>query len=172
MNFNEKLVALRKNAGMSQETLAQRLGVTRQAISKWELGTAMPETKSIMQIAQVFGVKVDYLLGHTVVEKPGIISTVENSSKFFKTHKSTILFLIYLLLMAFFLWNMRMFTIKCARAVTHSIKPFFWWTVEEYKMYRKVPVGWNDFKHSLIFLVLASIVFMVMKLIRKKDTDK
>ena len=67
MNFNEKLLTLRKNAGMSQETLAQRLGVTRQAISKWELGTAMPETKSIVQIAQVFSVTTDYLLGHTVI---------------------------------------------------------------------------------------------------------
>ena len=43
MQFHEKLTELRRKAGLSQEQLADRLGVTRQSVSKWESGAAMPE---------------------------------------------------------------------------------------------------------------------------------
>lgn len=166
MNFNEKLVALRKDAGMSQETLAQRLGVTRQAISKWELGTAMPETKSIVQIAQVFSVTTDYLLGHTVITKPNIINQI-------KKHTGTISFLLYIVLLILFLFNMMIFTINCARGVTHSIKPLFWWTPAEYAQYsRHIVVGWSDFEYALVWLAAAAVAYVLMTLIRKRDEKK
>ncbi len=172
MNFNEKLLTLRKNAGMSQDALAEKLGVTRQAVSKWELGTAMPETENIAKLAQIFDVTADYLLGHTVVEKPNVISGLKKIKNTLKQHGSTILFIIYIILMALFLFNMRIFTINCARAVTHSIKPFFWWTMAEYKAYRKRPVGMGDLEYALYFLAFAGITFMLMKIIRKKDRDR
>ena len=63
MTFGERIQALRKNAGLSQEELAERLDVSRQAISKWERGAGYPETEKLINMSRLFGVTVDYLLG-------------------------------------------------------------------------------------------------------------
>ena len=62
MEFSEKLTALRKQAGLSQEQLANRLGVTRQSVSKWESGAALPELVKLISLSEMFGVSVDYLV--------------------------------------------------------------------------------------------------------------
>ncbi len=62
MNFAEKLLNLRTRYGYSQEVLAEKLKVSRQAISKWELGTTLPETNKVIEISDFFGVSTDYLL--------------------------------------------------------------------------------------------------------------
>ena len=62
MTFSEKLADLRRKAGMSQEQLADRLGVTRQSVSKWESGTAMPELVKLISLSELFGVSMDYLV--------------------------------------------------------------------------------------------------------------
>ncbi len=62
MKLGQNIQACRKRAGLSQEALAEKLGVSRQAISKWELGEAEPELKNLQLLAKVFGVSVDYLL--------------------------------------------------------------------------------------------------------------
>ena len=62
MTFSEKLMDLRRKSGMSQEQLADRLGVTRQSVSKWESGTAMPELVKLISLSDIFGVSVDYLV--------------------------------------------------------------------------------------------------------------
>ena len=62
MTFAEKLLYLRTENGYSQESLAGMLNVSRQAISKWELGTTLPETEKIIAIGQLFGVSIDSLL--------------------------------------------------------------------------------------------------------------
>ena len=62
MTFSEKLADLRRKAGMSQEQLADRLGVTRQSVSKWESGTAMPELVKLISLSELFDVSVDYLV--------------------------------------------------------------------------------------------------------------
>ncbi len=62
MTFSEKLTDLRRKSGMSQEQLADRLGVTRQSVSKWEGGTAMPELVKLISLSELFGVSVDYLV--------------------------------------------------------------------------------------------------------------
>lgn len=62
MTFSEKLYALRTQYGYSQESLAEKLGVSRQAISKWELGTAMPDTEKIITISDTLDVSIDSLL--------------------------------------------------------------------------------------------------------------
>ncbi len=56
MAISEKLYALRKKSGMSQEQLAEKLNVSRQAISKWESGSAMPETEKLIAISNYFNV--------------------------------------------------------------------------------------------------------------------
>lgn len=72
MKFYEKLIVLRKQKGWSQEELAEKLDVSRQAISKWESGQSLPESERIVQLAQLFGVTTDYLLidGQTEESSP------------------------------------------------------------------------------------------------------
>ena len=62
MEFHEKLQNLRKEKIMTQEELAEKLNVSRQAVSKWESNQTMPETDKIIQIANLFDVSLDYLL--------------------------------------------------------------------------------------------------------------
>ena len=62
MTLGEKLFQLRKSKELSQEQLALKLSVSRQAISKWELNEAIPETINIIQLSKLFEVSIDYLL--------------------------------------------------------------------------------------------------------------
>ena len=62
MTFSEKLIRLRKREGLSQEALAEVLGVSRQAVSRWEQGTALPDGGKLLPCARQFGVSVDWLL--------------------------------------------------------------------------------------------------------------
>ena len=62
MTLSEKLVRLRKREGISQEELASYLEVSRQAVSRWEQGTALPDAGNLLKLRQRFGVSVDWLL--------------------------------------------------------------------------------------------------------------
>lgn len=62
MTFGEKIQKLRKEAGLSQEEMAQQLGVSRQAVSKWERDSGYPETEKIIHMSRLFNVTLDYLL--------------------------------------------------------------------------------------------------------------
>lgn len=62
MMLGEKIHQLRKERGLSQEQLALQITVSRQAISKWELGEAVPDVDNIVQLSKIFGVSTDYLL--------------------------------------------------------------------------------------------------------------
>lgn len=62
MKLSEKICYCRKKAGISQEELAGRIGVSRQAVSKWETGDAEPELSKIKLLAGEFGVSIDWLL--------------------------------------------------------------------------------------------------------------
>ncbi|MFJ5791500.1 helix-turn-helix domain-containing protein [Lysinibacillus sp. NPDC097162] len=66
MTFSEKLFKLRKEKGLSQEALAEKLNTTRQAISKWENGQGFPETEKLLMLGNVFEVSIDYLLKDTI----------------------------------------------------------------------------------------------------------
>ena len=59
MEFNEKLLSLRKEKGMSQEKLAKSLNVTRQTISKWELNQTVPDMSKLVKIARLFEISLD-----------------------------------------------------------------------------------------------------------------
>ena len=62
MTFGEKLTGLRKREGLSQEALAEQLGVSRQAVSRWEQGTALPDAAKLLPCARLFSVDVEWLL--------------------------------------------------------------------------------------------------------------
>lgn len=62
MRFEEKIVELRKQKGLSQEELAEQLGVSRQAVSRWELGQTLPDIPNLLQLCEMFSVSADYLV--------------------------------------------------------------------------------------------------------------
>jgi len=62
MTIEERIQALRKEKGLSQEQFADTLGVSRQAVSKWEMGQSMPEIEKLIAMSQLFGVTIDYIL--------------------------------------------------------------------------------------------------------------
>lgn len=73
MKLHEKIITYRKKCGLSQETLAEKIGVSRQAVSKWETGDALPEITKLKSLADCFGVTVDFLLDEETDEyKPYI----------------------------------------------------------------------------------------------------
>ena len=79
--LSEKLYKLRKNSGLSQEQLAEQLNVSRQAISKWESGTAVPESEKLIIISNYFGVSVDYLLKDEEEQVKPSCSVIEENPK-------------------------------------------------------------------------------------------
>ena len=62
MNLGEKIFKLRKEKGLSQEALAEQIGTTRQAISKWENNQGFPETEKLLHLSNIFEVSTDFLL--------------------------------------------------------------------------------------------------------------
>ncbi len=62
MNLGERIYELRKAKGLSQEELAEQLGVSRQSVSKWETGVAIPDTENALAMSKIFGVTTDFLL--------------------------------------------------------------------------------------------------------------
>ena len=72
MKFNEKLIKLRKAAGLSQEELGNRLDVARQTVSKWELGETTPEMDKLVELSNLFNVSMDEMAKET--EIPEVIA--------------------------------------------------------------------------------------------------
>ena len=80
MTMGEKILKLRKAHGWSQEELADRIGVSRQAISRWESDQAKPDADNIILLCELFGLSADYLLGTGVIlDNPSPSVAVVNS---------------------------------------------------------------------------------------------
>lgn len=78
MELNERLRELRKKAGYSQEELAEELNISRQAVSKWENGTANPDINNLIQLAKLYQVSTDYILfGGSPEKEPSAPDTTE-----------------------------------------------------------------------------------------------
>ena len=84
MKFSEKIITLRKKKGWSQEELAQKLGVTRQTVSKWELDQTVPDMNKLVEISKLFEVSVDELINNVGInnsEKKYKESSVEKNNR-------------------------------------------------------------------------------------------
>lgn len=68
MTTGQKIAALRRGQGMTQDDLAEALSVTRQAVSKWEADASLPETGKLLPLARLLGCTADYLLGSADAE--------------------------------------------------------------------------------------------------------
>lgn len=62
MDIGKKIALCRKEARMSQEALAAEMGISRQAVSRWETGEAVPDTAKVIELSRIFSVSTDYLL--------------------------------------------------------------------------------------------------------------
>lgn len=115
MEFHEKLIRLRKQNAFSQEELADKLGVSRQAISRWELGSTYPDVPNLLKICRLFNVSADYLINDNndiqekrVSEQPKILTenppqdSGENKQNFFKPNRLLICGFVWLF--AAFCW--------------------------------------------------------------------
>jgi transcriptional regulator with XRE-family HTH domain len=86
MTFGEKILQLRKATGLSQEQLAELVGVSRQAISKWETDQSMPEIEKVLLLSKTFSISTDELLGNeamfaTSISSPQLIGIAKNNVK-------------------------------------------------------------------------------------------
>lgn len=87
MRFEEKLIQLRKTRGLSQEGLAEQLGVSRQAISRWEQGDTTPDLANLKQLSDLYGVSADYLL-HDEYESDEDLPKVKEKSNMIYAQKT------------------------------------------------------------------------------------
>ena len=77
MTFGEKLSSLRKQANLTQNDLAEKLNVSRQAITKWENGIGLPDLDNIKKLSSIFNVKIDDLLDYKIEEIKLELDTTE-----------------------------------------------------------------------------------------------
>lgn len=78
MELKEKLVALRKEKGLTQLAVAEKLDVSRQAISRWESGIALPSTDNLRSLSALYGVPIDYLLNNDARREVNQVQTDMN----------------------------------------------------------------------------------------------
>lgn len=81
MNFSDNLIKLRKGKGWSQEELADKLGLSRQAISKWEVGTSKPDIDNVIKISKLFEISIDELVNNEIVKTEAISIYVNKNNK-------------------------------------------------------------------------------------------
>ena len=83
MKLADKILNLRKKNGMSQEELAEKLNISRQAVSRWEVGTAQPDAPNVLQLSKLFGVTTDYLLNDDYESDHDVpvVKETENTAK-------------------------------------------------------------------------------------------
>ena len=90
MEFNNKLYELRKQKGFSQEELANRLNVSRQTISKWEVGESTPDMENLVAISELFEISLDELVLDKVHEEADTSAQVVKS-EFYSDIKENVL---------------------------------------------------------------------------------
>ena len=115
MKLADKILNLRKKNGMSQEELAEKLNVSRQAVSRWEVGTAQPDAPNVLQLSKLFGVTTDYLLNDDYESDHDVpvVKETENTAKaeanrqlaFIVLTGINVMILIYQLIACFILQN-------------------------------------------------------------------
>ena len=87
MNFGENLKAFRKNKKMSQEVLAEKVGVSRQSVSKWEVGDSYPEMSNIVALCSIFKCNINDLINDNIVDVESFDKETQESIAKFKKNQ-------------------------------------------------------------------------------------
>lgn len=95
MMLADKLIKLRKQAGLSQEELAEKLDVSRQSVSKWESAQCAPELPKLIQLSDMYGVSLDYLLKDSIEEDEKTEAILERKSKFADARRKYFLYSVF-----------------------------------------------------------------------------
>lgn len=106
MELKEKLVTLRKKKGLSQLELAEMVKVSRQAVSRWEVGSAIPSTNNLKYLSRLYDVPLDYLL-HEDMSDPICTATAteERISEVGKKRRLVLIFIGIGLILTVFLYT-------------------------------------------------------------------
>ena len=117
MKLEEKLMKLRKENAWSQEEFADKLNVTRQTVSKWELGQTTPDTDNLTKIASVFGISVNDLLDENT-------NPIENKSKTTNSNNRPLTIIILIIILIFVFLGIGAIAInKIFNKVTNQVAP-------------------------------------------------
>ena len=110
MELKEKLVSLRKSKGLSQMKLAEMMNVSRQAVSRWEVGTAVPSIDNLKCLSEIYGITIDVFLNEEAQIPSSIVGdcAVKIEKRFEKRHYirgviATIVLLLSVLVVIFFM---------------------------------------------------------------------
>ncbi len=128
MNLSQRITESRKQHGMSQEGLAQVLGVSRQAVSKWETGDAEPEIGNLQLLGQTLGVSVNWLLsGEGDSELPGLVDAQAAPHRAGRLHWGRIAALLVelLLLLVLMLVRVRLFPYVTVSVEVYQLANYF-----------------------------------------------
>lgn len=99
MKFEDKLIKLRKKSSLSQEALAEKLDVTRQTISKWELGQTKPDMEKVAQMAKLFNISVNELVNEDELTEEKSETHIKKENK---GERKIVLYILIIILIASF----------------------------------------------------------------------
>ncbi len=157
MTLGNKLQILRKQKGLSQEQLANRLGVSRQAVSKWELDATLPDTENIIKLKNIFDVSFDYLLDDRTEKQSSAMSSDKLKNE--KTYNIILYSVLLFVAAAVFLYSSR-FVAVCVQLLGSFIKngselsdlnSFSGYAV---KMYTLIVIGGYGFSAILVYFAM------------------
>ena len=97
MTLGERLIQLRAKAGLSQDTLAEQLGVSRQSVSKWENDASVPDLEKLVKLSGVFGVSLDELVKGEVPDSAAPAVKAGVTAEELRLHRQRLLGLLLLL---------------------------------------------------------------------------
>lgn len=125
MNFGDNLQALRRRQGLSQEQLAEKLDVTRQTISKWELNQSAPDLNYLCQLSEIFGMSLDALVKGGEEPKG---NTAEESTKPGKKGKWLLIIMAVISLLLLILSGYAIYELNQPPIIGGlTLPPEFWW---------------------------------------------
>ena len=105
MILADKIIMLRKKNGLTQEEFAEKMNVSRQAISKWESGQSIPDLDKILKISTLFGMTTDYLLKDEIVCEENTNNLSEKKQE--REHIASAVFVTYfgIIALIYFIWS-------------------------------------------------------------------
>ena len=163
MNFGEKLKKLRKENGLTQEQLAEKLYVTRTAVSKWETGNGYPAIDSLKMISELFGISIDELISDGDVENKRLLEK-RISGRFYAAAVVCLSLSTLFSLLAYFLKNEYLTIGAGAAAVGYVICAYF--TKPKYKRFaaKKLVVAYVVSRIVVLAFIVGIMVFTIVQL--------